>query len=190
MTDHQRLYRRLLRLYPAEFRHQYEDEMRRLFAEQLWDARRSGGGRMAIAGLWSRTLLDLAITAPRQHMERTDRVRQPVDGPPVGVVDRRPPRPLRQVSLGLMPLWVFVASRIATGGSGAIFEKPPEAFGMPFGVVLVGFGLGLMVIGLVALRSTSSARSAGLSLILFTAPAAAILGLATSLCETMQNLKT
>ena len=89
-----------------------------------------------------------------------------------------------------MPLWVFVASRIASGGSNAIFEKPPEAFGLPFGVVLVGFGLGLMVIGLGALRSTSSARSAGLILILFTAPAAAILGLATSLMETMQNLKT
>jgi hypothetical protein len=190
MTDHQRLYRRLLRLYPAEFRHEYENEMRRLFAEQLWDARRSGGGRKAIAALWSRTLLDLAATAPRQHLERTSRVRQPVEGPPVGLFDRRPPRPLRQVSLGLMPLLALLATGIASGASDGLLEKPPEALGLPLGVVLVGLGLGLMVIGLVALRSTSSARSAGLSLILFTAPATAILGLTTGLIATMQHLKT
>jgi hypothetical protein len=189
MTDHQRLYRRLLRLYPAEFRHEYENEMRRLFAEQLWDARKSGGGRMAIVGLWSRTLLDLATTAPRQHLERTNRVRQPVEGPPVGLFDRRPPRPMRQVSLGLTPLWALLASHIVSG-TNAIFEKPPEALGLPLGVVLVGLGLGLMVTGLVALRSTSSARSAGLSLILFTAPATAIFGLTASLMEAMHNLKT
>ncbi len=190
MTDHQRIYRRLLRLYPADFRHEYEGEMRRLFAEQLWDARKSGGGRKAIAGLWSRTLLDLAATAPRQHLERTNRVRQTVEGPPVGLVDRRPPRPLRQVSLGLTPLLALLASHVASGGSGPIFEKPPEALGLPLGVVLVGFGLCVTVIGLFALRSTSSVRSAAISLILFTAPATAILCLTTVLCETMQNLKT
>jgi hypothetical protein len=97
---------------------------------------------------------------------------------------------MRQVSLGLMPLWALLASHVVSGTSDAIFEKPPEALGLPLGVVLVGLGLGLMVIGLVALRSTSSARSAGLSLVLFTAPATAILGLTTGLIEAMRYLKT
>lgn len=193
MTDHQRLYRRLLRFYPADFRREYGDEMRRLFAEQLWDARQSGGGRRALVGLWTRTLLDLATTAPRQHLERLDRVPQPVNGSPaLGFFYRRRTRarPLRQVLLGYIPLVVFIAQRLAAGPRDGLFGKPPEMIGLPLGLVLVALELGLMMIGVVALWSTSSPRSAALSLLLFTVPAAVLLVATPVFIEALQNLKT
>ena len=193
MTDHQRLYRRLLRFYPADFRREYGDEMRRLFAEQLWDARQSGGGRKALVSLWTRTLLDLATTAPRQHLERLDRVPQPVNGPPaLGLFYRRRhrARPLRQVLLGYIPLGVFISHRLAAGPRDGLFTKPPEMIGLPLGVVLVALDLGLMMIGVVVLWSTSSARSAALGFLLFTAPAAVLFVATPVFIEALQNLKT
>jgi len=192
MTDHQRLYRRLLRFYPADFRREYGDEMRRLFAEQLWDARQSGGGRRAIFGLWMRTIVDLAVTAPRQHLERLDRVPQPVNGSAaVRLFDRRRrARPLWQVLLGYIPLLVFITQRLAAGPRDVLFTKPPEMVGLPLGVVVVALELGLMMIGVVALWSTSSARAAALSLLFFTVPAAVLLVATPVVIGVLHNLKT
>lgn len=55
------IYRRLLRVYPRHFRVEYRDDMVLLFAEQL---RNEPASRV-----WSRSLIDLAITIPARHLE-------------------------------------------------------------------------------------------------------------------------
>lgn len=60
------VFRALLYFYPAAFRQEYGDQMLYMFAEQLGDARRSGG-QLSQARLWLRTALDALIIAPREH---------------------------------------------------------------------------------------------------------------------------
>jgi predicted permease len=59
-----RLYRRLLRLYPAPFREEYEREMLGL----VEDARAHASGPRARLALWARILADLCSTAPSEHL--------------------------------------------------------------------------------------------------------------------------
>ena len=65
-SRHERVYRRLLRLYPATFRDRFGDEMVQLFGDQVRDAnsRGSGWGR---AEIWLRTVWDLTLTASSEH---------------------------------------------------------------------------------------------------------------------------
>ncbi len=64
-----RIYRRLLALYPPEFRARYADEMVLLFGDQLRDAR-SGGGAGGTARTWLRALRDLVVTAASERARR------------------------------------------------------------------------------------------------------------------------
>jgi putative ABC transport system permease protein len=57
-----RLYRALLRLFPASFRHEYGDEMSAAFARELRES--SGAARLT---LWARTILDVLLNAVRVH---------------------------------------------------------------------------------------------------------------------------
>jgi len=59
-----RLYRLLLRCYPASFRHEYGEEMTRLFVERHRAA--SLGGRMA---LWLEVFADALGAAPKTHLD-------------------------------------------------------------------------------------------------------------------------
>jgi hypothetical protein len=68
-AGHERVYRRLLRLYPGEFRARFSDEMVQLFSDQLRDAR-TGGAPGGAARTWLRTLGDLAVTAASEHARR------------------------------------------------------------------------------------------------------------------------
>ena len=63
---HERVYRWLLRLYPAGFKGRYGNAMVQLFGDQLRDAQVRGepAGTMRT---WLRTLWDLAVTAPSEH---------------------------------------------------------------------------------------------------------------------------
>ena len=56
------LYRKLLRLYPASFRQEYEGAMDRQFQDEQRDAR----GWKQNAGLWLHALSDIAASAPRE----------------------------------------------------------------------------------------------------------------------------
>src|SRR4051794_32896313 len=58
-------FRLLLLLYPTSFRRQYGDEMWRVLAQRLADARGAG----ARARLWLATLGDALATAPRLHAD-------------------------------------------------------------------------------------------------------------------------
>ncbi|HEY7111563.1 MAG TPA: ABC transporter permease [Thermoanaerobaculia bacterium] len=60
-----RLYDALLRLYPASFRAEYGEEMRRLFARRRRDAQGAG----AVAALWLGTAFDVAASALRTHLD-------------------------------------------------------------------------------------------------------------------------
>ena len=60
-----RLYRLLLRLFPASFRDEYGQELTRVFARQQRDA----GSSVARLGLWLRTIIDLVSTAARVHVD-------------------------------------------------------------------------------------------------------------------------
>lgn len=55
------IYRCLLRVYPRRFRVEYRDDMALAFAEQLRDE--------PATRVWTRSLIDLAITIPPRHLE-------------------------------------------------------------------------------------------------------------------------
>ncbi len=63
---HQRVYRRLLRLYPSAFRTRYGDEMVQLFGDQLCDSRVRGESN-GIARTWFHAVWDLLVTAASEH---------------------------------------------------------------------------------------------------------------------------
>ena len=60
------IYRALLHCYPAPFRHEYGDQMYLTFADQLGEARRTGG-KFQQAALWVQAAVDMLIVAPREH---------------------------------------------------------------------------------------------------------------------------
>jgi putative ABC transport system permease protein len=62
MMDVTKLYRRLLRLYPASFRQEYEGVMDRQFRDEQSDAT----GWKEKVGLWLHALADVATSAPRE----------------------------------------------------------------------------------------------------------------------------
>lgn len=73
-----RLYRLLLAAYPAEFRQEYGPHMAQVFRDRCRDAQRGQGGRgsVRLAGLarvWMETMLDLARTAPEEHLQNGGR---------------------------------------------------------------------------------------------------------------------
>lgn len=80
-SGHVRVYRWLLRLYPASFRTRFADEMVLLFGDQLRDARRE----RAMAGMmttWTRTLGDLIVTATAEHIQGDGTVARSLAVPP------------------------------------------------------------------------------------------------------------
>lgn len=183
MSRHDRLYRRLLRLYPADFRARYGDEMTRLFREQLRDAKSSGEPRH-VASLWVRCLVDFVVTAPRQHFEKERQVSQLVNGSPVILVqERRPPSAkTRRVVFALLPLWVLTISVIAVPNAyEPVFANPPALLGLPLGFLLVAISLAVMVVGAVVMARTTSLRSAIYVLVFITAPSTALIVLAPAI---------
>lgn len=60
------VYRALLHCYPAAFRQEYGGQMLHMFAEQMDEARRTGG-RLRQAALWLGASLDLFTIAPKEH---------------------------------------------------------------------------------------------------------------------------
>jgi putative ABC transport system permease protein len=63
-----RIFRRLLRLFPAEFRRDFGDDMTRTFEDQRGDVA-ARGGSMAHLRLWRDTVVGILTTAPREHWD-------------------------------------------------------------------------------------------------------------------------
>src|SRR5262249_3334235 len=68
MSRADRLFRALLRLFPAEFRGDFGDDMAATFREQRRDVLARGGLRAALA-LWWDTVRGVVTTAPREHLD-------------------------------------------------------------------------------------------------------------------------
>src|SRR5262249_24038096 len=64
----ERIFRQLLRLFPADFRGDFGDEMAEAFREQREEAL-ARGGTMARVRMWSDTIRGIAATAPREHLD-------------------------------------------------------------------------------------------------------------------------
>jgi putative ABC transport system permease protein len=64
---HERVFRAILRLFPAEFRAEFGGEMSKDFGQEFADARRHRHGSMAL--LWLRTLSDFVRRAPAEHAD-------------------------------------------------------------------------------------------------------------------------
>jgi hypothetical protein len=63
-----RVYKLLLSAYPCSFRREYGYQMQQVFRDRYRDEARRNR-RLAIAGYWLRTLLDLIPSAAREHSE-------------------------------------------------------------------------------------------------------------------------
>jgi hypothetical protein len=187
-SRHVRVYGLLLRLYPRRFRAAYRHEMQLLFAQQLEDARASGGSA-GVLRLWIRSLFDLVATAPSEHLVREALVAQPVVGrDEVGRQDRRAERISWAVAALAPGAFAVLLLTAAPRGIGPMFAKPPEAFGLPLGVVIAAgcaawYALG---VGLIALASRPLGRLA--ALVVFILPATFFAVMGPAIIFILQNL--
>ncbi|MEO8470146.1 MAG: hypothetical protein ABI573_10835 [Chloroflexota bacterium] len=128
-ASHERIYRGLLRLYPAEFQARFGDEMVQLFGDQLRDAR-TGRAASALAGpaqIWLRTLSDLAITVTSEHLRRDRTMAHSLSEPPsipmraLGVIGILGGVALVLAFIPNLPwIWDFVAVRLVLVNVGTI----------------------------------------------------------------------
>jgi hypothetical protein len=100
------VYARLLNLYPREHRLEYGQDMFQVFTDQCRSTRRNikSGELMS---LWMRTILDLAVSVPREHFA------SPRTSP--GLLEAIPnaPLPWKGVTLVLIPGMIFFIAQIA-----------------------------------------------------------------------------
>jgi hypothetical protein len=118
----ERVYRGLLRLYPAEFRDRFSGEMVQLFNDKLRDAR-AGSASLGTVRAWLTLLGDVAVTAPSEHLRRNRTVAHSLSSAPqisaraLGIVG---------ILAGIVGLAVFV------------IEIPQELF--PPRIILMNLG--------------------------------------------------
>ena len=188
-SRHVRAYRALLRVYPRRFRADYRDEMTRLFADQLRDARATAGG-VGVLRLWVRSLVDLVATAPGQHLGPEE----VLVSSPAGALDR--PRVTHSgrsrrgvMAVALTPLWLFAALLLAAPGyMDPVFANPPAVLGLPAGIVVQTAALAWMAIGVGIVLATRQVVGWILALVLFAAPATALVGLTPPTVLVILNL--
>jgi hypothetical protein len=100
-------YRALVRLYPRSFREAYAEDLQLLLRDQLRDE--------PALRVWSRALLDLALTVPAQHLE-SRMARPPAPAALYGA--------LSAVSLAVAALGVLVAGLSVLGAVGLVVFVP------------------------------------------------------------------
>lgn len=181
MSRHERAFRRLVCLYPAAFRAEYEDQMVGLFADQLRESRASGGAG-AVTRLWAQVLIDLIATAPREHLRKEAPVLQPVEPAAAPTTPTRAPLQRVAVVVASVPvillavLWV-----VAPGYMEPVRFNPPAVYGLPMGIVIVAFAGGMAVFGwLVARRAQTLGVALG-ALVFLTIPALLLIVMAPAL---------
>lgn len=181
MSRHERAFRRLIRLYPASFREQYEDQMTGLFADQVRDARTSGSP-LALTRLWAHTLIDLVATAPRQHLREEAPVLQPVEPAAAPTTPTRTPLQRAAEVVAAVPLILWAALWVvAPGFMEPVMANPPAVIGLPAGFVLITFaGIMAMVGWLVARRAQTLGVALG-ALAFLTLPALLLIVMAPAL---------
>ena len=191
MTDHERIYRRLLALYPSTFRERYEEEMVTLFVDQLRDARASGTGA-EVAGLWLRSLGDVVSTAPGQHLRKEELVPRPLDPTAVAPLGDPAERGLTKAAyaLAFLPLWSFVLLQlVAPAFVAPLFLNPPAIMGLPAGIVSTFVAGLLMAFGVLAMRWARSPAGRTAAFLFLTIPSLLIVVLAPAIVLNILDLK-
>jgi hypothetical protein len=170
-----------------------------LFAQQLEDAR-STGGHLAVLELWTRSLVDVVATAPTEHLEKDVLVAQPVAG--IDPSRTKPERAMRilwmivALAPAFMLLFLFVA---APHFMDPMFQTPPAFLGdsrhpsaheIPLGTVILGLSVIWYAIGvaIVGRASRPSRRLVAVLVFIFPATFGFLFGPAVILI--MQNLTT
>jgi hypothetical protein len=188
MSRQERAFRRLVRIYPAAFRAQYEDQMVGLFADQLRDSQMSGSS-LAVTRLWVQTLIDLITTAPEQHLRKDGPVLQPVE--PANAPAPGTRSPLQSVAVVIasvpVPLWIALWI-LAPGFMEPVFLNPPAMLGLPAGVVMITFAGGLAALGWLVARRTRSVRVALGAVTFLTIPALLLIMATPALILIIVNL--
>lgn len=188
MSRHERAFRRLVRLYPAAFRAEYEDQLVGLFADQLRDAR--NGPALAVVRLWAQVLIDLIATAPQEHLRKESPVLQPVEpGAAAAATATRSPRQRAAVVIASVPLialpavWVVAPAFLEPVGF-----NPPAVLGLPMGVVLMALAGGMALVGWLLSRRTQSVRVALGAVAILTIPALILIVMTPALVLIIVNL--
>ncbi len=148
MTRSERVYRALLRVYPARTRDASGDDMTQLFIDRLRDT--TSGRELAV--LWLETIADVAATAPREHLAAR-RSRELVEGP--GIEPARVPMK-RDAALCSLPLLASLAL-LAVGPMGVwgpMHVNSPGIFGLPLDMVILMLLAALASVGLLGARRT------------------------------------
>lgn len=183
-----RWYRALLRAYPRRFRDAYRDEMTRLFADQLRDAR-STQGVVGVVGLWARSLVDLVVTAPRERVHREELAPSVVGSVPMKTSVRTPQNFRGWTALSLLPVWVFlVLNSMAPGLTDPIYAVPPAIVGLPAGYVVSILALAWAVFGTYVGVALASKSVRSVVLLVFTAPSLFVVVAAQSAVLVVQQL--
>lgn len=139
---HEKIYRRLLKLYPAHFRGEYGEAMAQLFRDRM----RTAGGPGGKLRVWLHILGDLAVSVIREHQRPTP---APAGPPNVFRLDRAGAGALmRRQVYGL--LWSLLSA-----GVGALLAWAGRA---PYGLVIC-FSVPAAAALLGAIRGRASARA-------------------------------
>jgi hypothetical protein len=174
VTSSERAYRVLLRLYPRPFRARYEDEMVRLFLDQMRDARESER-RRALAAHWLHSLTDIATSAPTEHLQPQEAtVAKTVDSSSVEVPvsSGRGGRFTLGYALASSPFVVLLLARLLAGEAlEAMFMNPPAVLGLPAGIVGLFVAAVWASLAFPGIRMSRSRTGITLSLLIFTVPA-------------------
>jgi hypothetical protein len=148
----ERVYRRLLGLYPAEFRQRFGEDMVQLFHDRLHEARSrhmAGGALVA----WTRVLADLVVTAPTEYLRRHGTVAHSLATQP-SITTRL------LGAAGIVAGLAILAAFLIDLPSGLFRDR------------LLVFSIGVSAIA-IGVHSRQSARAPGMSLVLTTALVAA-----------------
>ena len=185
---HVRAYSALLRLYPRRFQAEYRREMTLLFAQQLEDARATEGN-IGIVRLWARSLLDLAATAPTEHLENDVLVAQPVGG-----FDQSRTKPDRVERItwmiaALAPAFtVLLLFAFAPNFLSPMLAMPPETFGIPTGSVIIVVCMIWNAVGVAVVERASRRRHRLVAIVLFVVPATCAIIFGPALILILLNL--
>lgn len=188
MSRQLRAFRRLLRLYPADFRARYEEQMVGLFIDLVRDTSTSGQ-RAPLVRLWASTIVDVLASAPKEHLRKETAVLQPVEPAVVTAAPDQPPLHRVAVVLASVPVILGVIVWIvAPGFMEPALSNPPAILGLPAGLIIFAFAFGMALLGWLVVRRSSSTIVWSGALLFLTVPALALIFMTPALILVLINV--
>ena len=171
MRASERVYRWLIHAYPKPFRAEFEDEMVRLFREQLKDARESGASGVSV--LWIRTIADVVSSAPGQHARQRAAQARTAQGVPMTLQSPAGLTRAQRTGFGLAAVPTVVAGAMSLflpSVADVVGSKSLLIIGLPVGIVVLFLAIVWSLLALPILRITRSAIGVSATLLAFTVP--------------------